>query len=92
MANEPSESSSAVEIYPNPFSSSGIISFSCKEDSRVSITLYDLAGRGIETPLDKTMTAGNHEVNFNRGKLNAGIYFLQLKLNDEVVTKKLVIE
>ncbi len=54
--------------------------------------LYDLAGRKIKTLLDENVTAGNHEVQLNRGQLGAGVYFLQLKMNGEVMTKKVVIE
>lgn len=90
--NELAGSSSAIEIYPNPFSASTTISFSCEEDSRAVVTLYDLAGRNIKTLLDENLHAGNQEAQLNRDQLSSGIYFLQLKWNDEVVTRKLVLE
>jgi hypothetical protein len=83
---------SVFDVYPNPFTSSATISFSLQQSSRVQIELYDVAGRKLQTVLDENVAEGNHEVNLNREQLSTGIYFLQLKMNDEVVMKKVVIE
>jgi hypothetical protein len=79
-------------VFPNPVSSSATISFSSPQDSHTTIALYDIAGRKLKTLLDENVEAGDHEVQLNRDQLNAGIYFLQLKMNGEVVTKKLAME
>jgi hypothetical protein len=81
-----------IEVYPNPFTSSTTISFSSQQDSHTTIALFDLAGRKLQTLLNENVAAGNHEVQLNRQSLAAGIYFLQLTINGEVVTKKLVVE
>jgi hypothetical protein len=97
--SEVSSSRTFFDMYPNPFSSLSIISFSLTNDSQVQIQLYDLTGRKLQTILDESLSAGNHEVRLNRDQMSAGIYFLQLKMNDpkgsgqaEVLTKKVVIE
>ncbi len=51
-----------------------------------------MAGRKLQTVIDGEVGAGDHEANLNREKLSAGIYFLQLKMNDEVVVRKVVVE
>jgi len=88
-SNDPT---SSLRFYPNPFESFAVISFLLPEDSRVQIDLYDLTGRKLQTVLDKNMDAGNQDVNLSCDQLDAGIYFLQLTMNNEVVTKKIVIE
>jgi hypothetical protein len=80
------------DVYPNPFNSSSIISFSLAQDSRVQIQLVDVTGRNLQTILNGNLVAGDHELPLNRVQLSAGIYFLQLKMNEEVITKKIVIE
>jgi hypothetical protein len=81
-----------LDIYPNPFSSSTTISFSSQQDSQATFELYDLSGRKLQTVLDKNVAAGNHEEQLHRDYLSAGIYFLKLKMNGDVVTKKVVIQ
>jgi len=80
------------EVYPNPFTSAAVISFSIHQNSKVHIELYDIAGRKLQHVLDENLGAGNHEVNLNRDQLNSGIYFVRLLINDEVTMKKIVIE
>jgi hypothetical protein len=86
-------------VFPNPFSSSATISFSLEENSHTTIILFDLAGRKItcpdfigETLLNENLSEGDHQLTFNRESLAAGIYFLQVKMNGEVMTRKVVIE
>ena len=86
-------------VFPNPVSSSATISFSLQQNSHATIELLDVAGRKItcpeflgEMPLDENFSAGNHEVNFNRESLAAGIYFLRVEMNAGVMTRKVMVE
>jgi len=54
--------------------------------------LLDLSGRKIKTLLDENLEAGDHIVQMNREQLTAGIYFLKVKMNDESVVLKIVIQ
>ena len=77
---------------PNPFSSSTTISFSLKEDSHVTIELFDLEGRKINALFDENLNAGSHEIKFDREQLASGIYFLELKTSKVSFMEKLVAE
>jgi hypothetical protein len=81
-----------LDLSPNPFSASSVVSFFVTEESRTTIELFDLAGKKIITLLDQSLSSGNHEIQLNKNQLPAGIYFLQLKLNDEVIVRKVVME
>jgi hypothetical protein len=88
-----------IKIYPNPFSSLTTISFSIKENSYITLKLFDISGRQVicpnlfgETLLNENLNAGNHTVQLNREQLNAGIYFLKLKMNNQASTVKIIIE
>lgn len=90
---EASSNGISFDVYPNPVNSSSVISFSLAGDSRVQIQLVDVTGRTIQSVIDENLSSGNHKVILNRDQLSAGIYFLQLKMNDrEVMTKKVVVE
>lgn len=84
--------STSVEIYPNPFSSTSTISFLVNENSLAVIELFDLKGTKIKTLLNDFVEAGNHEISFNREQLNSGIYLLQMKLSEEIIVLKIIIE
>ncbi len=80
------------ELYPNPVSQSATISFSLNEASPVIIEILDVNGRSLKVIADENFSEGSHEIKFNRESLSAGIYFLQLKTNEGVMMKTVVIE
>ena len=82
----------SLEVYPNPFSNSATISFSLPEATHAYIELFDLAGRKLQTIVDKDLSSGNHEVIFQRGQLSSGLYLLEVKLGEQVEVRKLVVE
>lgn len=82
----------SFSVYPDPLTSSATISFSALQQANATIELYDLAGRKVQTVFEGTVEAGTQDVELNRNDLAPGIYILQLRLNDEVVNKKVVVE
>lgn len=87
-----SSSDAVFEVYPNPFTSSAILSFSLWQDSRVRIELFDLAGKKLQTVFEGNLAAGSQTVNLNRAQLIEGIYFIRLSYNDEIIMKKVIVE
>ncbi|MBK9730997.1 MAG: T9SS type A sorting domain-containing protein [Chitinophagaceae bacterium] len=78
-------------VYPNPISSSATVTFFLSKESNVTIEMMDVNGRSLRVITKKDFSAGNHEVIFNRESLVGGIYFLQLKTNEGVMRKKLIL-
>jgi hypothetical protein len=85
------ESFSLDQNYPNPFNPSTKISFSIPKAGPAKLQVYDILGREVATLLDKTMSAGNHEVNFDGVNLNAGIYFYRLQSEGQSMTRKMML-
>ena len=67
--------------YPNPFNPSTIISFSLPYRGIVSLKIYDVLGREIQTIYEGEKTPGTYKFNFNAEKLASGIYFYRLSFN-----------
>ena len=44
----------------------------------VSLTVYDILGREVETILKQPMDAGNHTIQWNAHNLPTGIYFVRM--------------
>jgi uncharacterized protein YlxW (UPF0749 family) len=77
--------------YPNPFNPSTTIKFSIPENSTVELTVYNQLGEFIQTLVNEEKSAGNYEITFNAQNLSSGVYFYQIKANNFVSTKKLVL-
>lgn len=71
--------------FPNPFNSKTRIRFNLKESSNVSIQVYDLVGRLVETIVETNFNSGLHEIEWDASNLSSGIYYIKLKNNE--VTK-----
>ena len=76
--------------YPNPFNPATMIKYSLPEASRVSLKVYNVIGKEVETLVNDEKPAGTYEVNFDAAQLPSGIYFYQLKTGNFVETKKMV--
>ena len=76
--------------YPNPFNPSTSIKYSVKENSLVSLKLYDILGNEVVTLVNEEKPAGEYEIKFNAKGLASGIYFYQLKANTFIETKKMI--
>ena len=77
--------------YPNPFNPVTMIRFSLICPSRVTLRVYDVAGRLVRTVVDGTMEAGEHSLPFDAEGLASGIYFYRLKAARFEKTRKMVV-
>jgi len=85
-----------IRNYPDPFVNSTRILYSIPNDSKVSIKIFDMMGREVKTLVNAQMKAGFHEVEFNREKLNSGIYFYRMEIisngKRQTETKKMIMQ
>ena len=77
--------------YPNPFDRDFTLAFELSEASMVSIDVFDALGKRIAQEAEHRMSAGKHikEVTQLQDR-PAGIYFVKLAVEGEVVTIKMV--
>ena len=80
--------------YPNPFNPNTVISWQLPVSSFVTLMVYDMLGNEVATLVNEEKSAGTYEVEFHSAvgnqQLASGIYFYQLRTDDFVATKKLV--
>lgn len=75
--------------YPNPFNPVTNIHFSIPEDGNVSLKIYDMTGKLVETYVDGFISAGNYNAEINASFYASGIYFYTLTAKDFRETKKM---
>jgi|GEM_PF-4779042 len=77
--------------FPNPFNPTTNISYSISQSSKVSIIVYDVVGRIITTLVNEEKSIGSYSIEFDGSNLSSGMYFYQMKVNDFVETKKMLL-
>ena len=77
--------------YPNPFNPSTIIKYQIPQSGYVTLKVYDILGKEVESLVNKMMNVGTYEIKFDGSNLTNGIYFYQLKMNNYNVTKKMIL-
>jgi hypothetical protein len=65
--------------FPNPFNPVTTIPFSLAESGRVTVEVYSILGRLVDTVVDEHMSPGTYNVTFNTNGLSAGIYIYTIK-------------
>ncbi len=68
-----------VNAYPNPFNPSTVISYFVETRCAVTLEIYDLHGKLIETLVDDFQNSGKYEIIWDAENLPSGVYFASLK-------------
>jgi|WetSurMetagenome_2_1015567.scaffolds.fasta_scaffold46160_2 hypothetical protein len=78
--------------YPNPFNPTTNIKYQIRDNKFVTLKVYDVLGREIETLISEKKKAGVYEVNFNGEYLSSGIYFYSIFIDGIILeTKKMLL-
>lgn len=77
--------------YPNPFNPTTVIRYDVSEAQRVSLRLYDVLGRELETLVDAYQPAGTYSVTLDASTYAAGIYLCRLTGGERSEVMKLVL-
>ena len=80
-----------LQNYPNPFNPSTTISFSLPKDQNVSLIVYDVLGKQVQTLVNEFLPLGNYSLKFDATGLSSSIYFYILKTDRFTQTKKMLL-
>ena len=82
-----------TQNYPNPAALTTNVDIILPEADKVTIKIYDLRGRIVQTPLDEYLNNGKHTVTINLSLLAAGMYIYRVTTESGLftATKKLVV-
>lgn len=79
-----------LQNYPNPFNPSTRISYEITHPGFVSLIVYDILGREIQTLVDSYQLADTYTFDFDASKLSSGTYFYKLQVGSYVDIKKML--
>jgi len=77
--------------YPNPFNTATVIEFYLPRASQSRLEIFDLQGKKVATLANRKFAAGEYKMNWEPQGLASGVYVYQLRANDLVETRKLVL-
>ncbi len=77
--------------YPNPFNPSTNIEFQIANFGFVTLKIYDVLGREIETLVNEEKSPGRYEVKFSASNLASGLYFYRITSGNFSETKKMLL-
>ena len=75
--------------YPNPFNPSTTIRFDLPEEGFITLSVYDITGKLVETLVNKTVPEGYHSHTWNPVSLSSGLYIVKLSTEHKTFNQKI---
>jgi len=82
---------SLYQNYPNPFNPITTIRYELPQDGQVTIDIFDILGQKVKTVLNEFKNAGRYETVFSSTGLASGVYIYQLRVNEFITSKKMLL-
>jgi tetratricopeptide (TPR) repeat protein len=77
--------------FPNPFNPITTIRYQIPKPGLVSLKVYDILGREVATLVNENKIEGFYDYAFNASRFPSGVYIYQLRVNDYVSSKKMIL-
>jgi len=86
--SENTTNGNSMAVYPNPFSGSTTIDLNLSNNATVVISMFNVLGELVYTADQGSMSAGNHNISLDGTSLQAGIYYINAKVDGYTLTQK----
>lgn len=80
-----------IEVFPNPSRGKTQFSYELTNSGDVSLAIYDLAGRQVNTVSAGFQPVGRHQLTWEAADLPNGLYVYRFKVNDELISGKIML-
>ena len=85
------DKSDSFSAYPNPINTTANFRLNLQEEHEVGLILYNLLGKRVKVLTNhEYLKKGIHEYQLDMSNFSKGVYFLQLKIDGEASTHKLL--
>lgn len=82
----------SLEVGPSPFYNNTKISINTTRKAEASVYIYSIGGQLIKYVDLGEVIAGEHQIDWQAADLKSGMYFISLKLDDQIVAQQKVIK
>jgi hypothetical protein len=76
--------------YPNPFNEQTNIAYTLADAGHITLKVYDIAGRLVETLVEGHQEAGEHVLTWDAYDLSSGVYFYKVQASDFVSARRMM--
>jgi hypothetical protein len=83
---------STFSVFPNPVIDNLNVTFELKETDRVILEVMDITGRMMKAEEMGTLNAASHREQLNVSELPAGMYLLNIRTDNAIVSKKIFVQ
>jgi len=80
-----------LTAYPNPFNSTLSITMDLQSSSNVTLSVFDLNGKLVDTVLNGSMEAGTNELKWDAKGITNGVYIIRLQTRTQEATQKVLL-
>jgi uncharacterized protein (DUF362 family) len=81
-----------AQNFPNPFNAQTTIGFYMPHAENVTIKLYDITGREIDTFMNGLVPSGLHELQLNTNHLASGVYVYRMQAGRFSDSRKMILQ
>jgi len=81
-----------MEIFPNPATEEFQLNFNLIENRTVGMSIIDMTGRTVMSDLYGELSQGTQRITVKTADMAQGVYHLQLSVDGQIVSRKLVID
>lgn len=76
--------------FPNPFNPTTTIRFTIPLSSFVSLKIFDVLGKAVETLVNEQKPSGSYDVQFDASRFSSGVYFFRFQAGGFSSVRKMV--
>lgn len=77
--------------YPNPSTGLSTITYSVTTEGPVSVEIFDVMGRKVQTLIQETQKAGRHALEFDGSNLPSGTYLYRITADGKTSSNRMII-
>ncbi|MCI0448786.1 MAG: T9SS type A sorting domain-containing protein [Chlorobi bacterium] len=91
ISSEIPDKFSLSQNYPNPFNLTTNIKFQIPKSGFVKLTVFDVLGKEIQVLINRQLSPGTYEADFEGSSLPSGVYYYKIETDVYVETRKMVL-
>ena len=77
--------------YPNPFNPMTVIEYALPEPAEVTLRIYDVMGRLVETLVDQSKAPGKHQATWDASNAASGVYIYRIQVGDFIQSRQMLL-
>ena len=77
--------------YPNPFNPITTLRYDLPQETDVTLTIYDITGRMVQTLVNELQQSGMKKVIWNASDVSSGVYIYRIQAGNFTQTRKMIL-